>query len=101
MSTRIFTGPHQHLSIDRPLLRKLGLSSTTALPHGHEVELGTVKVGAARVKVFCTAMPAMFWRFEIRRPGVLLVVHETNSGSLTTYWPQAVEIAQRLKGGTR
>lgn len=97
MST-LFTGPHAHYSIDRPLLRQLGLP-VKPLPHGQETLIGTVKVGRASVKIFATAMPAMFWRFEIRKPGMLVVVHETDSGSLTTYWPQALEIARRVKGG--
>jgi hypothetical protein len=106
--SNIFTGPHAHLSIDRPLLRKLGLS-LEPLPHRAITNLGTVQIGNVVVGVSCTAMPAKFWTFDflvvgpnVKRAGHRWVERlETDSGSLTTYWPQVLATVEKLKGGRR
>jgi hypothetical protein len=104
MST-ILTGPHAHLSIDRPLLRRLGLDAGPLL-HRIVTPLGHVDIGNVRVVVSCTAMPAKFWTFDIiARCGSAemrwVERFEPDSGSLTTYWPQVLARVEKLKGGRR
>jgi hypothetical protein len=106
VSANIFTGPHTHLSIDRLLLRRLGLKPC-ALPHGAETLIGTVKFPRTRVsravsvKIFCTALPAMFWKFEFYLCGQFVDQMETGSGSLTTFWPKVLRQVETWKGAGR
>lgn len=107
MST-IFTGPHAHYSIDRLLLRKLGLN-LEPLPHRAITNLGTVQIGKVVVGVSCTAMPARFWTFDFliagrnaKRAGWQWVERfESDSGSLSTYWPQVLAKVEELKGAAQ
>jgi hypothetical protein len=99
MST-IFTGPHAHYSVDRPLLRTLGLK-LEPLPHAERCVLGEVRFGNIVVVVGCSAHPARFWTFNFFVGDHLVDLWETDSGSLTTYWPQVLATVEKLKGGRR
>jgi hypothetical protein len=98
----IFPGESSHYAIDRPLLRRLGLD-TAPLPHAQRCVLGEVRVDSlVTVVVGCSAFPAKFWTFNFHLGGELVETWETDSGSLSTYWPEAERRARTLsEGGAR
>lgn len=104
---------------DKKLMRELGLSFEV---NRALTDIGTVIVyeaepdgefgpkPATTVKVWCGALPAKFWRFDITRPrddcdvvdGAVIGVYEplehivltTGSGSFFDYWPTVLMFAQ-------
>jgi hypothetical protein len=83
---------------DDQVLREMGLK-TQGMDSGPWLDLGTVEVDDATVRVQVASMPAQFWRLTIERESGLdgkleRTVLETGSGSFQDYWPVARMVAE-------
>ena len=75
------------------LYHELKLKVPNKLEHGVETYLGQVNSEYGHVKIWVTALPARFYRFEIHSSeGNKNYRCSTGSGSLTEYWPIAKQI---------
>ncbi len=83
--------------VDRGLFRRLKFIAKPISCDGHWHVIGTWKTPeGATVRVLATALPAIFWRFEIINVEERDDAFDTGSGYLTTYWPTVELIASGM-----
>lgn len=95
MEDLLRSGTYSH---DRPLFDRLGLRYFRQQGMSDWLEVGTVELETASVKVEVYCAPAQFWRFTVtpKAEDVQAGVLTTGSGTLSEYWPSVVQWATGL-----
>lgn len=96
MDELLLSGTYSH---DRPLFGTLGLR-TFSRAGTDWLDVGTVELETASVKIEVYCAPAQFWRFTItpKAEDVQAGVLTSGSGSLGEYWPSVVQWATGMLG---
>lgn len=77
----------KHSEGDRLFLQQLGIAPKR-LKRDERQFVGAVKIGAGKIEIYATPMPAMFWKIDIYSSNEnSTVTIETGSGNLSEFWP--------------
>lgn len=97
-----FASMYQLYRADLALVQDLGLAIPAALPTTHEwFTLGEAKRDGWAVTIEIMAMPAQFYRFTVATSEGARYVIETGSGTLHSYWPSVLLVAEGMFCTTR